>query len=107
VLAVWGAHLVGSRIAKDEPVVRRWGWSSLVSQAGLLLGLLVVIGHVIPSLDRGFRSLAIATVALNQVIGPILLKFALDRTGESGRGLAEQSFHGSELEGVAAAIKPT
>jgi Kef-type K+ transport system membrane component KefB len=79
-------HRVGSRLAGDDPVVRRWGWSSLVSQAGLTLGLSAVIERTFPSFGTGFRSLIVATVAINEVVGPILFKLALDRTGESGRG---------------------
>jgi hypothetical protein len=29
------------------------------------------------------RAVAVATVAINEMIGPILFKFALDRAGES------------------------
>lgn len=72
-----------SRVAKDPPVIRRWGWSSLISQAGLTLGLSVVIVRTFPEFGEGFRSLVIATVALNEMVGPILFKYALDRTGET------------------------
>ncbi|HLV22900.1 MAG TPA: cation:proton antiporter [Polyangiaceae bacterium] len=77
------AHRVGSRLARDEPVVQRWGWASLVSQAGLTLGLSVVIERSFPALGTAFRSLVIATVALNEVIGPVLFKLALDRSRET------------------------
>jgi Kef-type K+ transport system membrane component KefB len=76
---------VSSRFADDAPVLKRWGWSSLVSQAGLALGLSVVIAKAFPSFGDGFRSLAIAAVAINEMIGPILFKFALDRAGETDR----------------------
>jgi len=72
-----------SRVAQDPPVIQRWGWSSLVSQAGLTLGLSVVIVRTFPEFGEGFRSLVIATVALNEMIGPVLFKYALDRAGES------------------------
>jgi len=72
-----------SRVANDPPIIRRWGWSSLVSQAGLTLGLSVVIVRTFPEFGEGFRSLVIATVALNEMVGPVLFKYALDRTGES------------------------
>jgi Kef-type K+ transport system membrane component KefB len=72
-----------SRVAKDPPVIRRWGWSSLISQAGLTLGLSVVIVRTFPEFGEGFRSLVIATVALNEMVGPVLFKYALDRTGET------------------------
>jgi len=79
------AGQIGSRIAGDPPVLKRWGWSSLVSQAGLALGLSVVISKAFPSFGEGFRNLAIAAVAINEMIGPVLFKFALDRAGETDR----------------------
>lgn len=72
-----------SRITNDSPVIRRFGWSGLVSQAGLTLGLSVVIERAFPEFGQGFRSLVIATVALNEMVGPVLFKFALDRAGET------------------------
>ncbi|HEX4339054.1 MAG TPA: cation:proton antiporter [Polyangiaceae bacterium] len=94
-LTTWGAHRLASYLAKDDPVVKRWGWSSLVSQAGLTIGMAVVVERSYPSFGAGFRSLAIANVALNELVGPILFKFALDRTGESGKGTQEMAFHES------------
>jgi len=82
-LATIGAHWFGARAAGDAPTVRKWGWASLISQAGLTLGLSVVVERTFPTFGPGFRSLVVATVAINEVIGPILFKFALDKTGES------------------------
>jgi len=79
----WLGSVVAGRIAKDSPVIRKWGWSGLVSQAGLALGLSVVIAKDFPSFGPAFRSLAVATIALNEMIGPILFKLALDRSGET------------------------
>jgi Kef-type K+ transport system membrane component KefB len=79
------AGRVSSRLAEDPAILKRWGWSSLVSQAGLALGLSVVIAKAFPSFGDGFRSLSIAAVAINEMIGPILFKFALDRAGETDR----------------------
>ena len=84
-LFTYGVGRVSSRIAGDDPVVKRWGWAGLVSQAGLALGLAEVVAREFPVFGNGFRALALATVALNEMIGPILFKFALDRTGESSR----------------------
>ncbi len=81
----WAASLVSGRLAGDAPVLRRWSWSGLVSQAGLSIGLSAVIAREFPSLGGPMRPLVIATVAVNQLIGPILFKFALDRAGETSR----------------------
>ncbi len=79
----WLGSVVAGRLAKDSPVVRKWGWSGLISQAGLALGLSVLIAKDFPSFGPPFRSLAVATIALNEMIGPILFKLALDRSGET------------------------
>jgi Kef-type K+ transport system membrane component KefB len=84
-LVTWMASRAASRLAHDPPVLRRWGWSSLVSQAGLTLGLSVVVEREFPSVGAQFRSLAIATVALNEVVGPVLFKLALERAGEASK----------------------
>jgi Kef-type K+ transport system membrane component KefB len=78
---------LSSRIAKDPPRIRKWGWAPLISQAGLTLGLSAVIAREFPAFGESFRALAIATVALNEIVGPVLFKLALDRTHES-RGQA-------------------
>lgn len=76
---------LSSAIANDPPVIRKWGWSSLVSQAGLTLGLTVVVAKAFPSIAEEFTTLSVAAVAINELIGPILFKLGLDRAGESGR----------------------
>lgn len=79
----WAVAKLSSRVAKDPPIIREWGWAPLVSQAGLTLGLSAVIAREFPAFGAGFRALAIATVALNELVGPVLFKLSLDRAGES------------------------
>jgi Kef-type K+ transport system membrane component KefB len=81
----WLAGRLASRLAHDSPIVRRWSWAGLVSQAGLALGVAGVIERSFPILGSGFRALAVAVVALNEMVGPVLFKLALDRAGESSR----------------------
>ncbi|HEX6242623.1 MAG TPA: cation:proton antiporter [Polyangiales bacterium] len=76
------AQRVSGRLADDPPLLRRWGFASMVSQAGLTLGLSAVIVRTFPSIGEGIRSLVVATVAINEVIGPIFFKLALERAGE-------------------------
>jgi len=82
-----GGRLAG-RLAGDPPVLRRWAWSGLISQAGLALGLSTIISREFPSFGVQFRALAIAAVAINEMVGPILFKLALDRSGETSRVMA-------------------
>jgi Kef-type K+ transport system membrane component KefB len=85
ITAVVGAQLSG-RLAGDPPEVRRWAWAGLVSQAGLALGIAARLQTEFPTFGAEFGALAIAAVALNELVGPVLFKLALDRNGESGKG---------------------
>lgn len=98
--ATWGASRLAARVAGDPPVVRRYAWAGLISQAGLTLGLSAVVERAFPTFGTGFRSLAIATVAINEMVGPVLFKLALDRSGESAG-------EGVRAHGEAAAEAPT
>ena len=101
--ATVGAARLSSRIAEDSPTIRRWGWSPMISQAGVTLGLSLVIVHTFPTIGEGFRALVIAILSINEIVGPILFKLALDRTGESaGVATAESAGSPKPAEGSAA-----
>jgi len=81
----YGASRLASRITGDPPLIRKWGWAPLVSQAGLTLGIAATIASTFPTFGEGFRALAVATVAINEMVGPVLFKRALDKAGESAK----------------------
>jgi Kef-type K+ transport system membrane component KefB len=83
IIVTYIAGRVACRLANDPPIMRRFSWAGLISQAGLALGVASVIERSFPILGSGFRALSIAVVALNEMFGPVLFKFALDRSGES------------------------
>jgi Kef-type K+ transport system membrane component KefB len=90
-VVTYGAGRVASRFAKDSPTLTKWAWSGLVSQAGLALALGGVMGRTFPRLGTGFQTLVVACVALNEVVGPVLFKFALDRAGETATAASRAS----------------
>ncbi|MHB1844402.1 MAG: cation:proton antiporter [Deltaproteobacteria bacterium] len=79
------AARVGSRLARDPPAVARDGWMPLISQAGVTIGLAVLIAERFPTFGRPLEDLAIAVIGLNELVGPVLFKWALDRNGEVGQ----------------------
>jgi Kef-type K+ transport system membrane component KefB len=84
-----GAAWLSARVAGDPPALRRWGWAALVSQAGLALGIAARVSGEFPGFGPAFGALAVAVVSVNEMIGPVVFKAALDRTGESGAQRAE------------------
>jgi Kef-type K+ transport system membrane component KefB len=76
-----GTH-AGAVWARSEPVIGRYGWLGLVSQAGVAIGLATVVVQVFPEHGTSMRTLFLAVLAVNQVVGPILFRWALKRSGE-------------------------
>lgn len=67
------------------PVITKYGWIGLVPQAGLSLAIVVVIQSTFPTFG-GFAALLILSVlGLNQLLSPVLLRYALVKSGEAGK----------------------
>ena len=81
---IWAGGLLGQRWAKAEPETGRYMWMGLISQAGVAIGLASVMASVYPSRGEELKTLFLATLTVNQTIGPILFRLALLRSGEAG-----------------------
>lgn len=84
------SFFVGSRIAarrsEAAPGVRSYAWLGLLPQAGLALALADLVRASFPSFGDNAFALVLGVVGSNQLIGPILLRVAMIRSGEAGRG---------------------
>ena len=83
--ATFVASRLGSRWAHDAKVVKRYGWLPLISQAGVTIGMAVSLAAEFPGFGEGLAMLVVAVVGLNEGVGPVLFKWALDRAGETGK----------------------
>ena len=79
--SLWAGTRVGVRWA-SAPREARDVWMGLVPQAGVAIGLAAAVGQAYPVRGAQMRTLFLAVVAINQVIGPILFRLALNRGGE-------------------------
>ena len=60
-------------------------WMGLVSQAGVTLGLTILVATEFPDWGVRVQSLMLALIAMHELIGPVLLRAALARAGEIGQ----------------------
>lgn len=81
---VGGTHLA-ARITQAPVEVRRHAGWGLVPQAGLALALAVLFADIFPEFGQEAASLTLGIVALNELLGPVLFRMALVRSGETGR----------------------
>lgn len=80
--AIFLGTRIGARLARAEPVVTRHGWTGLVSQAGVALGLATIVADRLPLLGRSMQVVIVGVIAVNESLGPVLFRRGLDRAGE-------------------------
>jgi Kef-type K+ transport system membrane component KefB len=80
--AIWSGCRLGARWARVPAPADRLVWMGLISQAGVAIGLATVIAEVYPVRGAPIRTLFLATLAMNQTIGPVLFKLALSKARE-------------------------
>ena len=73
----------GGILAGDSARSNRHKWMVFVTQAGVALGLAKEVAVEFPGWGDAFATTIIAMVVLNEIVGPILFKLALNRMGES------------------------
>ncbi len=82
-LAVMIGSFSGGMLAGDSMKHNRYKWMGFVTQAGVALGLAKETAVEFPELGNSFATLIIAVVALNEIVGPLFFKFAINRVGEA------------------------
>jgi Kef-type K+ transport system membrane component KefB len=75
----------GASVVKEERGVRNLSWAGFISQAGVALGLAILVEESLPHLKGVFLSLVIAIIAINQIVGPVLLQKLLMKVKEAGK----------------------
>jgi Kef-type K+ transport system membrane component KefB len=82
ILSIWAGTTLAGRRSGLEPQVANKIWMGLVAQMGVAIGLAAVIGGVYPHIGPSVQTIALAVIAINQLIGPVFFKRALTVSGE-------------------------
>ena len=80
---IWLGSYAGAALAGDPPAFRRLAGLCYVTQAGVSLGLVGIVVRRFPEWGGPLATVIVAVIALNQLIGPILLEYALTAVGEA------------------------
>ena len=88
---IFVGNYTGSVVAKEDNMVKKYSWLGYAGQAGIALGLGIIIERTFPG-DIGeiFLTIMIATVVINELIGPILFKYVLIKVNESNENGVEK-----------------
>ncbi len=75
--------VIGARMAGGFPQVEKYGWMGFVGQAGLTLGLVSIIEKELPTpFGTSIKTIIVAAIVINQILGPMLFRYALARSNE-------------------------
>lgn len=82
VVTYFVASRAGGTLGGEGEVVRKNAYLAYLPQAGVTLGLVGVAATQLPTVGDALRSVGMAVVALNLLVGPIALRVGLRRSGE-------------------------
>ena len=83
IATIFAGAFTGGLIAGDPMQYNRIGWMAYITQAGVSLGLAKAIMVEFPDWGLPLATVLIAVIVLNQLIGPPLLKIAINMAGEA------------------------
>jgi Kef-type K+ transport system membrane component KefB len=86
-----GLGWIAGRVARADDAVRKYVGFGLMPQAGLALALALLFVKTFPSVGEGASALVFGAVAINEMVAPVLYRFALVRTGEAGQAQSTRS----------------
>jgi Kef-type K+ transport system membrane component KefB len=76
---------IAGKTAGDPALHNRCSWMAYLTQAGVAIGLAQIAERQFPEIGMYLTTVILAVISLNQVIGPITFKFALQRVNEARR----------------------
>lgn len=79
---VLGAY-IGAQLANSEPVVKKYLGLTLVPQAGVAIGLTMIVQEALPSCGASIRAIILAGTVIYELIGPLCTKIAIFKAGEA------------------------
>ncbi len=80
----YAGNYVGAVLARKDRFIKNYSWMGYIGQAGIALGLGVIIKQNLPD-ETGeyFLTILISTVVINEMLGPILLKYIFVKSGDA------------------------
>ncbi len=82
VVGKWGGAWLGAKLSKSGPVIGRHLGPTLMPQAGVAIGLLIVAAKLVPDYSGVIHTVILCSTFVYSIIGPSFAKSALVRAGE-------------------------
>ena len=78
------SNFIAGYFLKENKIIKHYSWLGFLGQAGIAVGLANIIEKAIPGeIGAIFKSILIATVVINEFLGPIFFKYLLIKAKEA------------------------
>ena len=85
ITGIFAATWVAGTLNRDPAEHRRTAWMAYITQAGVAIGLAQLAQRHFPEIGMYLTTVVMAVITVNQVVGPITFKMALNMVGEAGK----------------------
>ncbi len=85
---------IGGALSGDSALFKRLAWMPYVTQAGVGLGLATIVTNNFPVWGAQFSTIVIAVIVVNQIVGPPLFKWAINKVKEGHTRADTPAFDG-------------
>ena len=82
---IWTSAWLSGKLSGDPPLFAEMAGFSYIAQAGVSLGLCGILCQNFPDWGPPAAVTIVAMISINQVIGPVTFKYALEKVGEARR----------------------
>ena len=87
----YGGAYVGASVARESAITRKYLGLGLLPQAGVAIGLILILEDTptftqLPYMQQ-MVNIVLASILVNEIVGPPLTKLALERSGSARRKL--------------------
>ena len=91
--ALYGGGRLGMAVSRLPPAERKWLHFALYSQSGVAIGLAVLLKDRFAGWGESASACLLGGVMVSEMVGPLLFKTALARSGEAGRRAVQAVAH--------------
>lgn len=81
----WLGTTLSAKLSGESKVVQRCAWTGFLGQAGVTLGFAVIVSAEFPTIGDQLRTIIVAAIAMNQIFGPIIMRYGLASADEIGK----------------------
>ena len=85
ITGIFAATWAAGTLNRDPVDHRRAAWMAYITQAGVAIGLAQLAERHFPEIGIYLTTVVLAVITVNQVVGPITFKMALNIVGETGK----------------------